>query len=647
MWLLRTVLREGGGPASGVPVTLFDDSGNPAGYWVSDAEGLVAIPSSDAARVRLRVGLRSEEPIELAAEALAREIVELHAPKSLVPLASRPRVSAAVERAGDVPGQVLHFIRLALLPAPLPGAEPGHLFPPGIEAGAGAAAPVDFLDLADTYSSTLRYGALVEVEQYWQPLGHLAGNLLYTVALGPGDEAQVGVLDRRWSDRPERPLEVLARLIGAPAQVDALAGDEAALPLEPLTLAPSAGTEGGLGAAAAETIHYLNDQATRMSQVLRRRPLRVIEDPRTGGDAAAIRTVRNTTGDRTVAYHFFEPLERYRVTARAARIRPAVLVPFRLPTLATRAIVRQFGHILRRALLDRSLESDLDHLVGAGQREARRELEPPPVSELRLIVERAPAQQAPDLRQVWCFLHVDQTRYTVHFFPADATAGVSVPTETPHWIGAIRLADFHQHPLQYPGTLALQNGSRSMLAFQAVHIEGRVAESWIRLHTVADVVLPPQSQVRLASLAALADGPGVDPREGRLLAHIAANVPYYSAAIIAAGDPAVRYLALSKVRDAAGVALADVIENTVVTVVGNYVAFALRSPEFAPPGLRTALEQYATRPARVPDETVVTIPVPGVWLSMQEAEAAAVESAATDEGQDRPPARGRRTGWPR
>lgn len=641
--MLRAVLPDGGGPAPGVPVTLLDENDNPSGYWVSDQDGLVSMPRSDAASIRVRVGLRSEAPTVLATEALSREIVELPAPRTLLPaaageraLSSRPRLSGGIDRPppGEPPGQVLRFVRLAVLPVAAEAPAGAAALLPGA-APADEGGPVDFLDVAEPLGATLRYGALVETEQYWQSLGPVTGDLLYSVALAPGDDARVRVLDGRWPDQEQRPLAALARLIGAPAQVDALAGDDAAVPLEPLTLAPSTGPGGGLGAAALETLRYLGDRVARVSQVLRRRPLRVVEGAGEEPSATALRTLRNPTTDRVVTYHFYEPLERYRVTSRAAQIRPAVLVPFRLPNLATRAVVRQFGSILRRALLDRALDPDLQRMLepaGGGAGGAQ-----PPVSELRLIVERGPA--TPDLRQVWCFLHVDNTRYTVHFFPADAKAGVDAPTETPHWIGAIRLADFHQRPLQYPGRLSLQNGSAAMLVFQAVHIEGRIADSWTRLHTVADVVLPPQSQVRLASLSALADAPGVDPREARVLAHLAANLPYYSAAIIAAGDPALRYLALSRIQDPAGAgggfALADIIENTVVTVVGNYLAFPLRSPEFAPPGLRSALEQYAGRGPRggggAPEETVVTIPMPGVWLSVHGAAAAEGESAAAQE----------------
>lgn len=627
VWLLKLVLPDTRAPAGGVPVTLLDEAGNPAGYWVSDAEGVVSIPRREAATIKLRVGLRSEEPIAIEAERLSREIVELEAPKSLTPAGAQPSTPAIRGRASsEAPGHVMHFVRLALLPP-----EQLLLAAPG----ADMPEPGDFLEITDPHNTDLRYGALIDVEQYWHPLGHVGGELLYSAALGPGDAARVGIADNRWQDGARRPLDALATLVGTGGP-GARISDEADQALEPLSLAAGTPLDTGLTQAAADTMHWLGERAQRASHALRRRPLRVVEL----GDAAAppgsaVRTVRAANDGPAVTYHFFEPLTRYRVTARAARLRPAVLVPFRLPNLATRGTVRQFGYILRRCLLDPTLAPEIDKLLMIGGPPPERDT--PPVSELRLILQRAPAEHAADLRQVWCFLHVDNTRYTVHFFPADPPpAGVSstsTPTAT-HWIGAIRLADFHQRPLSYPGRLALQNGSASMLAFTAVHIEGRVGESWVRLFSTRDLVLPAQGQVRLASLATLAAAPGVDPGEGRLFAHLAAHLPYYAGAVIAAGDPGARYLALARLQDENGRALSDVVENQVAAVVGNYLAFPLRSAALAPTGLRAALERYAERPARVTEEMVVNVPVPGVWISRQEA---AGEQAETEPVESSPP----------
>jgi hypothetical protein len=102
--------------------------------------------------------------------------------------------------------------------------------------------------------------------------------------------------------------------------------------------------------------------------------------------------------------------------------------------------------------------------------------------------------------------------------------------------------------------------------------------------------------------------------ERRVYAHIAAHLPYYSATIIAAGDPAERFFALAKLRDPRGRPLTDVIENVVVGRVGNYVAFPLRSDDFTTPEWRTALTAAGNGAARASQEITVTLPIPGVWL---------------------------------
>src|SRR5204863_220944 len=85
--------------------------------------------------------------------------------------------------------------------------------------------------------------------------------------------------------------------------------------LDPVTLA-----EPALDAAATETVQLLRERTERQSHALRRRPLGLVEAPADAPATAAVRTVRNTTADRLVTFHFFEPLERFRVVVRTPRI---------------------------------------------------------------------------------------------------------------------------------------------------------------------------------------------------------------------------------------------------------------------------------------------------------------------------------------
>jgi hypothetical protein len=476
LWVFRIVHQDTGKPAPGVPVTVLDKAGNAAGHWVSDGEGIVAVPRRDTTKLRLRVGLRSEDPIELATATLGDEPTPLAAPTQLPPTHGAAGEHPVLERqvtqpppaaeAPEVPGHVLYFQRLAL-------------FAERTVAGALPArdTAADFFSPASEGPTAMRYGVLIEVEEYWQSLGVQWGELLYSVTLTPGDEAKLAVLDGRWrreSEGRERPLQILARMVGTSMLGDLVTALRPELQLDPVTL-----LEPGLEAPAAETAQLVRDRTERMSHALRRRPLGVVDVPADTAATGAIRTVRNTTRDRLVTFHFFEPLERFKVQVRSPRVRPVIFVPFRLPNVATADVVRRFGYLFRRTLLDRSLLPDLE----------------------RLLVGDGPSA---------------------------------------------------------PG-----GGS------------------------------------------------------GRLLEHVDANLLYYSTAIISAGDPAARHVALSKLRDPAGRPLTDVVENTVAGRVGNAIALPLRAAADLPHQWRDALAAYQARPLRVNEGFAVTIPHPGVWVNAQ------------------------------
>src|SRR6266700_1188394 len=447
VWVFRIVHQDTGKPAPGVPVTVLDRAGNAEGHWVSDADGTVAIPRRETLRLRIRVGLRSEDPIELATATLGEGPTPLAAP-------TRPATGAGA--------------------GPRDGA-------------------IDFFPPATDSPSAMRYGVLIELEEYWQSLGVLWGELLYSVTLTPGDEAKLAVLDGRWrreAEGRERPLQILARMVGTSMLGDLITALRPELQLDPLTVA-----EPGLEAVAADTVHMIRDRTERMSHALRRRPLGVVAAPADTPASGAIRHVRNTTRDRLVTFHFFEPLERFKVMVRSPRARPVVFVPFRLPNVATADVIQRFGYLFRRTLLDRGLLPDLERLLSGEE-------------------------------------------------PGAAPSGV--------------------------------------------------------------------------------------PRS-RLLEHIEANLLYYSTAIISAGDPAARYVALSKLRDPAGWPLTDVVENTVIGRVGNAIALPLRSAGELPAQWRDALAAYQARPLRVSEGFVVTIPHPGVWVSAQAHEPMQQEQADSHE----------------
>ena len=448
-WTFRIVDQDTGAAVPGVPVSVLESGGRAGGYWVSDSDGLVRIPKHDQPRLRLRVGLRNEEAIEFDARSLPDDPIPLTAPRDIsVPGTAAPSAPVAVPdttTAQPQPGggHLMRFARIGVFPQDR-----------------------DITEASSQDSTAVRYGVLIEIELVWQSLGAEAGGTLYSISLGPGEEVKLAISDGRWrksADARERPLQIVAKMVGARQIGDGLD----AMPLDACVAAD-------LSSAAADTVKLLAERTARTCEALRRRALGVTELDGEKASGATLRTLRNMRSEGVLTYHFVEPIERHRVIVRTPRFRPALLVPFRLPNIATREVVQRFGHALRRNLLDRNLGADFDLVRG------------------------------PD----------------------------AVPAAV----------------------------------------------------------------------------------EQRVYAHIAAHLAYYSATIIAAGDPAERFFALAKLRDPRGHPLTDLIENTVVDRVGNYVAFPLRSVAHASPEWRSALTSSSGQPPRTSQEFSVTLPVPGVWL---------------------------------
>src|SRR5437879_12128931 len=150
VWVFRIVHQDTGKPAQGVPVTVLEPHGTPAGYWLSAADGTVSIPRRDAPKLRLRVGLRTEDPIELDTATLGDEPIPLAAPSRLPPTSGGTRdtgerdlqaASPPPPRGAephDVPGHVLYFQRLVLFSARAPAAPAGRA-----TAADSTAAPAD------------------------------------------------------------------------------------------------------------------------------------------------------------------------------------------------------------------------------------------------------------------------------------------------------------------------------------------------------------------------------------------------------------------------------------------------------------------------------------------------------------------------
>ena len=121
-WIFRIVDQDTGAALSGVPVTVLDAANRSAGFWVSDADGVVQIPKHDGHRLRLRVGLRNEDTIELDARSLPDDPIPLAAPKGLssseevAPPAERPTPGPTAPAPAPSAGQVMRYTRIGIAP---------------------------------------------------------------------------------------------------------------------------------------------------------------------------------------------------------------------------------------------------------------------------------------------------------------------------------------------------------------------------------------------------------------------------------------------------------------------------------------------------------------------------------------------------
>src|SRR6058998_1688983 len=106
-WTFRIVDQDTGAAVPGVPVSVLQEGGRGGGYWVSDADGLVRVPKHDHARLRLRVGLRNEETIELDARSLPDDPIPLTAPRDLPLARAAGAAGPAVAAASDAPAAPL------------------------------------------------------------------------------------------------------------------------------------------------------------------------------------------------------------------------------------------------------------------------------------------------------------------------------------------------------------------------------------------------------------------------------------------------------------------------------------------------------------------------------------------------------------
>ena len=483
----------------------------------------------------------------------------------------------------------------------------------------------------------LRYGVLLEFRQEWWDVGQSLGNLLYSVPLAPCEQTKIAAIDWRRRDYAKRQ----SALDESHFQDTTISRDE--IVNETVRLASSekhivGKTEGGGGAIAlgpisggygqtyqdiketiepktpTEASRSINDRIRQASNTLRNtRAFAVAEITQEEESVVSTRVLRNHNHCHTITFQYYEVLQHYLIRTRINQIRAAVFVPF-VPVDFTMEDVTNYGYILRRALLDTTLEPVLDRLLGIIQSPLPEAVVSPPfqdessVTELFVSLSNRSQETPKQLRLV-----INDDSFGLKYKLGDSRTTmvleldvVSLPYIT---LSQIRKAGLH-------------NLDNDAVTLDDIVITAKVGLDSYEIFQEPSIEL--QSRQRFVKTVKRADQSDTQATDAlaRLIGHLNANRTYYTAALIGGGDAGLRYLTLARHGNYNGKTLADVVDNTVVGYVGNCVAFPLKSLADIPPNylgdlnIDNAQNQLANPPGGA-QERLITLPTPGIFAESQ------------------------------
>jgi hypothetical protein len=554
------------------------------------------------------------------------------------PASARPPDPCSPYAQNEVPARTFFLAQAAMFPAAQRDSRTSRR-----ESLSRSIAQGDMWQFADQ----LRYGVILDFRQDWWDVGFALGDLLYSVALAPCEETKVATVDWRRHDYARRQTALdeshfqdstthrnemvnEALFMTSPKGITGTTeagGGALSLGIANFGYDKSVNTVTEAVTSAAAANRYINDRIKQVTNTLRNtRAFAVAEVNQEEESVVRTRILRNHNHCHTVTFQYFEVLRHYLMSTLLTDVRPAVFVPFGFVQF-TSEVLRTYGYMLRRALVDPTLEPVLDRILGV--------LAPPTEGEEPQLEagteEGASAEQMVSEVEVAAYVQ-QETFHSGGGFPWPGRCllivneqEVELATQTKRGQKEVGTYTLNEAlPFSSIRRIGLQNsGLATALTLQDVVFRAKVGTRWREIAFTASVDLPDDSRFitevdALPAIPAAVAPAGPLDGEDRLLAHLNANRAYYTGALLAGGDRGLRFMALAALTDWEGRSLADVVENEPMGFVGNYAAFPLLERRL-PPGLVTGgdEEEWPTSLPAQPDERIVTLPTPGVFAESQ------------------------------
>jgi hypothetical protein len=505
------------------------------------------------------------------------------------------------------------------------------------------------------------YGFLSEVDQSWYDLGLGLGSLLYSVPLAPCEETKFAIVDWRRKDWARRTSAVdESHFQDTTVTRDEFVGETANMTSEKnangttstfgygLSLGPFTMGVGFTASTAHEdvqsdvaTTRTVNDRTRMASQTLRStRAFAIVEATQEEESVVRTRVLRNHNHCHTITFQYFEVLQHYLVATKERRRRPVLYswAPFWIETFTIEEVAK-WAYLLRRALLDPTLEPALDKVMGiATASSAEQEAiegtgnakQKTKVNKIEVSVTSATRdihdlQLSLLLNGKECHLADSNTTSIPYIYEFDKLFGGDLPP-----LEDITRISIKNHDISIPGPFSLYD---VLIKAETLPPASTVPVT-IELAYWEDVDLGGQrvATKRLKenverSVPTTVIEAGSDFQIRRLLQHLTAHRFHYLAAIWAGMDPGERMFLLDEIKIDKKPIL-DLVENTVVGADGMYVAYPLRDPLLLP-------EQYwgvegstpeekkdrylksLENPSTQVDERLIVLPTPGIFAESQ------------------------------